>query len=106
MSGSSCRPIPRLWPKCGLRVSIDAAGKTEVYDLTVDTLHNFVAGDIVVHNSIEQDADIVMFIYINFAIRYRDINGYIAMLLDMPSIAALKVLLGAYIGRVAGDSPK
>ena len=25
--------------------------------------HNFVANDIVVHNSIEQDADVVMFIY-------------------------------------------
>ena len=25
--------------------------------------HNFVANDIIVHNSIEQDADVVMFIY-------------------------------------------
>ena len=48
--------------------------------------------------------DIVMFIYINFAVRHRDIQGYIAMLLDMPSIAALKVLLREYIGRVAGES--
>jgi chemotaxis protein CheC len=47
--------------------------------------------------------DIVMFIYINFALRHRDIAGYIAMLLDMPSIAALKTLLNDYIGRVAGD---
>ena len=29
----------------------------------MDSLHNFVAGNIIVHNSIEQDADIVMFIY-------------------------------------------
>ncbi|MDQ2982895.1 MAG: replicative DNA helicase [Actinomycetota bacterium] len=35
----------------------------EVYDLTVEGLSNFVAGDICVHNSIEQDADLVMFIY-------------------------------------------
>jgi chemotaxis protein CheC len=47
--------------------------------------------------------DIVMLIYINFAVRQRDIDGYIAMLLDMPSIAALKVLLGDYISRVAED---
>jgi chemotaxis protein CheC len=47
--------------------------------------------------------DLVMFIYINFALRHRDINGYIAMLLDMPSMAALKTLLGDYIGRVAGE---
>jgi replicative DNA helicase len=44
-------------------VTIEADGEEEVYDLTVEGLHNFVAGDIVVHNSIEQDADIVMFIY-------------------------------------------
>src|SRR6266852_9125581 len=44
-------------------ISIEPDGEEEVYDLTVDVLHNFVAGDIIVHNSIEQDADIVMFIY-------------------------------------------
>jgi replicative DNA helicase len=38
-------------------------GESQVYDLTVEGLHNFVANDITVHNSIEQDADIVMFIY-------------------------------------------
>lgn len=43
--------------------SIETDGEEEVYDLTVEGLHNFVANDIVVHNSIEQDADIVMFIY-------------------------------------------
>jgi replicative DNA helicase len=43
--------------------SIELEGKEEVFDLTVDGLHNFVADDIVVHNSIEQDADVVMFIY-------------------------------------------
>jgi len=44
-------------------VSIKPDGEAEVYDLTVDALHNFVANDITLHNSIEQDADIVMFIY-------------------------------------------
>ncbi len=44
-------------------LSIEPDGEEEVYDLTVDELHNFVAGDIIVHNSIEQDSDIVMFIY-------------------------------------------
>ena len=29
----------------------------------MEGLHNFVAEDIVVHNSIEQDADVVMFVY-------------------------------------------
>jgi replicative DNA helicase len=44
-------------------VAIEPDGVEEVYDLTVEGLHNFVADDIVVHNSIEQDADVVMFIY-------------------------------------------
>jgi replicative DNA helicase len=42
---------------------ITAAGPAPVYDLTVETHHNFVANGIVTHNSIEQDADVVMFIY-------------------------------------------
>jgi len=44
-------------------ISIEPNGEAEVYDLTVDELHNFVASNIVTHNSIEQDSDIVMFIY-------------------------------------------
>jgi replicative DNA helicase len=44
-------------------VSIEHDGNEEVYDLTVEGLHNFIADDIVVHNSIEQDADLVMFVY-------------------------------------------
>jgi replicative DNA helicase len=43
--------------------SIEAAGTEDVFDLTVEGLHNFVTEDIVVHNSIEQDADVVMFVY-------------------------------------------
>jgi replicative DNA helicase len=44
-------------------VAIEPDGVEEVFDLTVPGPHNFVAGDIIVHNSIEQDADIVMFLY-------------------------------------------
>jgi replicative DNA helicase len=43
--------------------SVIEDGVEEVFDLTVPGHHNFIANDIVVHNSIEQDADIVMFIY-------------------------------------------
>jgi replicative DNA helicase len=42
---------------------IEAAGEAEVYDLTVDRHHNFVGNGVLTHNSIEQDADLVMFIY-------------------------------------------
>ncbi|MCB0014069.1 MAG: replicative DNA helicase, partial [Anaerolineales bacterium] len=44
-------------------VSIELCGEADVFDLTVPGHHNFVANDIIVHNSIEQDADVVMFIY-------------------------------------------
>jgi replicative DNA helicase len=44
-------------------VSIEPDGVEEVFDLTVEGLHNFVAENIVVHNSIEQDADVVAFLY-------------------------------------------
>ena len=44
-------------------ISIKPDGEEEVYDLTVEDHHNFVANNTIVHNSIEQDADIVMFIY-------------------------------------------
>jgi len=36
----------------------------EVYDATITGTHNFIANDIIVHNSIEQDADVVMFLYL------------------------------------------
>ena len=44
-------------------ISIEDQGEVEVYDLTVPKLHNFIANDIIVHNSIEQDADIVIMLY-------------------------------------------
>lgn len=44
-------------------VSIEPDGEEDVYDMTVPGTHNFVANGIIVHNSLEQDADIVMFIH-------------------------------------------
>jgi chemotaxis protein CheC len=46
--------------------------------------------------------ELVLFVYINFSVKDRDITGYIAMLMDMPSLAALKVLLDEFIERTAG----
>jgi chemotaxis protein CheC len=48
------------------------------------------------------DTDRVLFVYINFAIRQRDLQGYIAMLLDMPSMLTLQQLIGEYIERTIG----
>ncbi|TVQ51594.1 MAG: replicative DNA helicase [Spirulina sp. DLM2.Bin59] len=44
-------------------VEIMPCGETDVYDLTVPQYHNFIANNIVVHNSIEQDADVILMLY-------------------------------------------
>jgi chemotaxis protein CheC len=46
--------------------------------------------------------DVVLFLYINFAVRERDISGYIAMIMDMPSLTALTHLLDEFIERATG----
>ncbi len=46
----------------GIR-SVEPDGVDEVFDLTVDDFHNFIAANIVTHNSIEQDSDVVMFLF-------------------------------------------
>jgi chemotaxis protein CheC len=49
--------------------------------------------------------DNVLFSYINFSVRERNITGYIAMLLDLPSLATLKSLLAALIERTSVHTP-
>ncbi|MHA7125834.1 replicative DNA helicase [Janibacter indicus] len=44
-------------------VAVEADGVEEVYDATVLGRHNFVANGIAVHNSIEQDADLVILLH-------------------------------------------
>jgi chemotaxis protein CheC len=39
----------------------------------------------------------VLFLYIDFTIKNRDIHGFIALLMDLPSIAALKRIVGDYV---------
>ena len=44
-------------------VSCDFIARGPTYDISVVGYQSFIANDIVVHNSLEQDADVVMFIY-------------------------------------------
>jgi chemotaxis protein CheC len=46
--------------------------------------------------------DVVMFLYIDFAVRERDISGYIAMIMDLPSLTALTHLLDEFIEQTTG----
>jgi replicative DNA helicase len=43
--------------------SVEHVGQQEVYDATVMGVHNFVANGVPVHNSIEQDADMVILLH-------------------------------------------
>ncbi|MEI2825790.1 MAG: replicative DNA helicase [Dermatophilaceae bacterium] len=49
-----------LWDEV---VSVEADGVEEVFDATVVGGHNFIANGIAVHNSIEQDADMVILLH-------------------------------------------
>lgn len=46
---------------------------------------------------------LVLFLYIDFAVRKHDIRGYIAMIMDLPSLNTLKELLGEFIERIVGS---
>jgi len=49
-----------LWDEV---LHVQALGEQDVYDATVLGAHNFVANGIAVHNSIEQDADVVILLH-------------------------------------------
>jgi chemotaxis protein CheC len=51
--------------------------------------------------------NLVLFLYIDFAIKSRDIQGFIALLMDLPAIAALKAIVNDFVQGVqnpAGSS--
>ena len=58
--GSNIESPDLLWDRI---LGIEPLGRREVFDATVPETHCFLANGIVAHNSIEQDADVVMFIY-------------------------------------------
>ena len=42
----------------------------------------------------------VLFLYIDFNIKKRDVHGFIALLMDLPSIAALKTIVNDFISAI------
>ncbi|AOH83981.1 chemotaxis protein CheX [Sphingomonas panacis] len=51
----------------------------------------------------EPSDGLVLFLYIDFAVRRLDIRGYIAMIMDLPALETLRALLDDFIARVVGD---
>jgi chemotaxis protein CheC len=47
------------------------------------------------------EQDLVLFLYIDFLIKSRDIHGFIALLMDLPSITALKEIVRDFLSDVA-----
>jgi len=48
----------------------------------------------------ESGGQFVLFLYIDFNIKKRDVHGFIALLMDLPSIAALKTIVNDFIRAV------
>jgi chemotaxis protein CheC len=48
--------------------------------------------------------NVVMFVYIDFAVRQRDIRGYLAMLMDLPSLTVLQELINEFVARTVGPT--
>ena len=67
------------------------------------SLPSVIRGDGETLFNVEQEAtqaNLVLFLFIDFSIKKRDIHGFIALLMDLPSIAALKTIVGDFVGRI------
>jgi chemotaxis protein CheC len=56
------------------------------------------------YNSEVGEGGIVLFLYIDFSVEERSIRGYVAMIMDLPSLAMLKNIVGEFVARVTADS--
>jgi chemotaxis protein CheC len=52
----------------------------------------------------ESGGQFVLFLYIDFNIKKRDVHGFIALLMDLPSIAALKMIVNDFINGIEKQS--
>jgi len=57
---ATCGTSDVVWDEV---VEVTAVGVQPTFDATVEGTHNFVANGIIAHNSLEQDADVVVFIF-------------------------------------------
>ena len=62
------------------------------------SLPSVVRGDgATLFSSNTEGENLVLFLYIDFTIKERDIRGFIALLMDLPAITALKAVVKEFI---------
>ena len=47
-----------------------------------------------------QEENLVLFLYIDFTVKNREIRGFIALLMDLPSIATLKEIVRDFVAGI------
>jgi chemotaxis protein CheC len=50
------------------------------------------------------EEDLVLFLYINFEISLKEIRGYLALLMDLPSLETLRALIQSYLESVSRET--
>ncbi len=56
-------------------------------------------------NETSSEGQFVLFLYIDFNIKKRNVHGFIALLMDLPSIAALKDIVNEFISGIETQRP-
>jgi chemotaxis protein CheC len=55
--------------------------------------------------SAEAGESLILFLHIKFEIRKREIGGYVALLMDIPSIDELRLLIADFVASITDDTP-
>jgi chemotaxis protein CheC len=51
----------------------------------------------------DSPSSLVLFLHIRFEIHQKEISGYVALIMDIPSLDALRSLIAAFIGSITGN---
>jgi chemotaxis protein CheC len=51
-------------------------------------------------------SSLVLFLHIRFEVRQREIRGYVALLMDIPSLDELRTLIGEFVSNITQDPSK
>jgi chemotaxis protein CheC len=58
-----------------------------------------------IFESVTPDPKVILFLHINFEVRSKAIGGYVALMMDVPSIAELRALVAEFVNSVSRQTP-